>query len=232
MSSWIRRQFDSIGLTQSPPGPHLAALQARFGGTVLLCIDVSYSMGGEPLRQAVSGGQQFIDEAVTAHYRCGLVLWSHKVVEFVAPGEPEATVRATLTDAVSTGGTAIVPTLTLGKRVLGSLTGDRVMCIFSDSYIEDLSEAVALARELCAMGVRIVVRGLGQGATDALSVLTCPGERDDHQLIEHVKAIGPGIASMATGLTIRRPDRPDTSPGASQPGGLRHDGPRNRRSRR
>jgi hypothetical protein len=205
MSSWIRRQFDSIGLTQSPPGPHLAALQARFGGTVLLCIDISYSMGGEPLRQAITGGQQFIDEAVAAYYRCGLVLWNHEVAEFVDPGEPEATVRAALTDAVSRGGTEIAPTLTLGKQVLGQLTGDRVICIFSDSGIGDLDEAVALARELCAMGVRIVVRGLGQGATDALSVLTCPGERDDMRLIEHVDAIGPGIASMATGLTIHRP---------------------------
>jgi hypothetical protein len=205
MSSWIRRQFDSIGLTQSPPGPHLAALQARFGGTVLLCIDVSYSMGGEPLLQAIRGGQQFIDEAVAAYYRCGLVLWNHEVAEFVAPGEPEATVRAALGNAFSTGGTQIVPTLTLGKQVLGPLTGDRVMCIFSDSDIGDLDEAIVLARELCALGVRIVVRGLGRGATDALSVLTCPGERDDKRLIEHVDAIGPGIASMATGLTIRRP---------------------------
>jgi hypothetical protein len=39
VASWIRRPFSAPGLTQIPPGPHLRALQGRFGGTVMLCID-------------------------------------------------------------------------------------------------------------------------------------------------------------------------------------------------
>lgn len=204
MSSWIRRQFDGVGLTQSPPGRHLGALQARFGGTVLLCIDVSGSMQGNPAKQAIDGGERFIDEAVGAYYRCGLVLWNHEVALFVAPTEPVTKVRERLREARITGGNNIVPTLKLGKDELGPLTGDRVMCIFGDGDIGSTGPAVKLARELCAMGVRIVVRGLGHGATEALSVLTCPGERDEQQLIEDVGSIGAGIASMATGLRGRR----------------------------
>lgn len=206
MGSWIRARFDGIGLTQSPPGPHLKALQARFGGTVLLCIDVSGSMSGEPLRQAVAGGQRFLAEAHDAHYRCGLVLWSNEVNLFLDPDTPRNLVAARLQEARICGGTDIVATLRLGLRVLGPIEGDRVMCIFGDGDLGNRSAAIALARELCAMGVRIVVRGLGPGATEALSALTCPGERDDRQLIEDVGGIAAGIASMAAGLTAgRRP---------------------------
>ena len=55
MPGWIRRSFTAAGLTQIPPGPHLGALQGRFGGTVMLCIDVSGSMDGMPIMEAVRG---------------------------------------------------------------------------------------------------------------------------------------------------------------------------------
>ena len=207
MGSWIRARFDGIGLTQSPPGPHLKALQARFGGTVLLCIDVSGSMSGEPLRQAVAGGQRFLAEAHGAHYRCGLVLWSDTVNVFLDPDTPPEQVTARLAAARICGGTDIVATLRLGLRVLGPTAGDRVLCVFGDGDLGDRKTAIALARELCAMGIRIIVRGLGPGATEALSALTCPGERDDRQLIENVDGIAAGIASMAAGLTAGRHSR-------------------------
>src|SRR5690349_10102564 len=116
MSTWVRRQFDGIGLTQSPPGPHLDALQRRHGGTVLLCIDVSYSMSGEPLAKAIAGGQRFLDEADRAHYRCGLILWSDKVNDHVTPNSPLRTVRKTLAAAQITGGTQLSPALHLAIK--------------------------------------------------------------------------------------------------------------------
>ncbi|HEY6793022.1 MAG TPA: hypothetical protein VI365_37510, partial [Trebonia sp.] len=64
MASWIRRSFTSPGLTQIPPGPHLGKLQGKYGGgTVMLCIDVSGSMDGRPLTEAVRGARTFVVEA-------------------------------------------------------------------------------------------------------------------------------------------------------------------------
>lgn len=204
MSSWVRRQFDGIGLTQAPPGPHLAALQARHGGTVLLCIDVSVSMSGEPLRQAVRGGSTFLSEAEKAHYRSGLVLWSDKVNRYVSPKTPLNEVRAALKTASIHGGTMLAPTLRLALKELSPLTGDRVVCIFSDGGIGDQPDAAPLARELCATGIRIIIRGLGDRVASALSTLACPGDEDDNQVIDDVSHIHTGIASMATGLSSRR----------------------------
>lgn len=204
MSSWVRRRFDGIGLTQAPPGPHLAALQARHGGTVLLCIDVSGSMSGEPLRQAIRGGTTFLAEAEKAYYRSGLVLWSDEVDRYVPPNKPLKEVRTALERATIRGGTMLAPALRLATRELGVLPGDRVVCIFSDGGIGDQKKATALARELCAMGVRVIVRGLGGHVADALSTLACPGEEDTNQVIDDVAHISTGIASMATGLAPRR----------------------------
>jgi hypothetical protein len=208
MSSWVRRRFDGIGLTQAPPGPHLAALQARYGGTVLLCIDVSYSMSGEPLRQAVRGGTTFLDEAAKAHYHTGLVLWSDKVDRFVPPNTPLNDVRSALATASIRGGTMLAPTLRLALTELGPLTGDRVLCIFSDGGIGDQREATTLARELCAKGIRAIVRGLGDHVAGSLSTLACPGDEDENRVIDDVADIDTGIASMATGLSRGRRAQP------------------------
>jgi hypothetical protein len=93
MASWIRRSFSAPGLTQIPPGPHLRTLQGRFGGTVLLCIDISGSMDGAPISEAVRGAGQFVAEAVAAHYSVGVMLWNH-CVEAVC--EPTADGQAAL----------------------------------------------------------------------------------------------------------------------------------------
>lgn len=203
MASWVRGEFGGVGLTQSPPGPHLAALQARHGGTVLLCLDVSGSMSGEPLRQAVSGGELFLTEAFGAHYRCGLVLWSDVVNSYLPPDSTQDVLVAALRSARVMGGTNLLPTLRACRDVLGPLTGDRVVCVFSDGGIGRVEETRALAAELCAMGIRIIVRGLGSGVADSLAVLACPGRSDDRQVIVDVGDISAGIASMAVGLTRR-----------------------------
>lgn len=205
MSTWIRRNFDGIGLTQSPPGPHLAALRKRYRGTVMLCIDVSWSMEGEPLREAVSGGVTFLEEAGRAHYDCGLVLWSSRIERSLPPHAPLAEVVDTLRAASLGGGTDVVPALLRCKEVYEQMQGDRVVCIFSDGEIPRIAEAERIARELCAMGVRIVVRGLGPQAATTLGRLTCPGSGDDdRQVIVDVADLRAGIASMAGGLTKNR----------------------------
>lgn len=201
MSTWIRRDFDGIGLTQSPPGPHLAALQARHRGTVMLCIDVSWSMEGDPLREAISGGVSFLEEADRAHYDCGLVLWSRHVERSLPPHAPLAEVIGTLRAAELGGGTDVVPALLHCKEIYEQMPGDRVVCVFSDGEIPRVKEAERIARELCAMGVRIVVRGLGPKAARTLGRLTCPGSEDDaQQVIVDVADLRAGIASMAGGL--------------------------------
>ncbi|TVT59466.1 VWA domain-containing protein, partial [Amycolatopsis rhizosphaerae] len=189
MTSWLRRNFDGIGLTQSPPGPHLAALQERYGGTVLLCIDVSGSMQGKPLKKALQGGEEFLSQAWENHYRCGIVLWHSSIERYVPPDAPRNEVLDGLRGRIGSGGTNVVPALEVAKKLFGGMRGDRVVCLFGDGDLGDRRRARALARELCAMGVRIVVRGLGRGAAEALGELACPGTQDGERLITDERGI-------------------------------------------
>ena len=86
MAGWIRRSFTSAGLTQIPPGPHIGALQGRYGGgVVMLCIDVSGSMDGKPIHEAVRGAKTFVTEAVEARYKVGVMLWNTGVTSLAEP---------------------------------------------------------------------------------------------------------------------------------------------------
>jgi hypothetical protein len=204
VSDWVRKRFGGVGLTQSPPGPHFAEVQAKYRGAVLLCIDVSGSMLGTRLEQAMAGGKQFLAEAFSADYDCGLVLWHHDIEAYVPVGAPAEQLLARLDEPVGSGGTNLVPALELAKRDLAPLTVDRVFCVFGDGDVGDAQRARILARELCLKGVRIVVRGLGHGAASALSSLVCEGVRDEDRLITDEQSISAGIASMAKGLAAGR----------------------------
>ncbi|MGC5031770.1 vWA domain-containing protein [Micromonospora sp. DT229] len=208
MSDWIRRTYDAIGVTQAPPGRHLAALQEPYVGKVLLCIDVSGSMaeydGGlvTRLKRVSTGAKQFITEATAANYRVGLVLWNEGVRHHVPLSEdPRAALRA-LRRARSYGGTSILPTLELGIRELGGLTGDRVMAIFGDGDIGPVQPAVEMARHAASLGIRIIVRGLGDQAAGALGQLAT--EEDEQVTIRSADQLAAGVASMISKVTRRR----------------------------
>lgn len=202
MSDWVRRSFTSIGGTQSPPGRHLAALQDKYMGKVLLCIDVSGSMsdrdrsGQSRLQQAVLGAQQFVGEAVAANYQVGLILWDTGVHEFVPlTADPEPVYRA-LRHARIAGGTALTPTLRKGIQVLGDLRGDRVIAIFSDGEIPDGHAAAKASRDAAQRDIRILVRGLGPQAAASLDPIATEGDRAEN-VVNTSADIASGIASMA-----------------------------------
>jgi len=203
VAGWVRRNYDGVGVTQYRPGRHLPEVQDHYLGKVLLCIDVSGSMSGEPLRQAVAGGLEFAEEALDAHYRCGLLLWSDKVDVHVPLTAREGKVRAALRNASICGGTALAPALQIVIDELSPLTGDRVCCIFSDGGISDTRAAAKLAKRARSAGIRFVVRGLGAGAARGLrDVVGADGDKTE-QVVSDAGQLRRGIVSMARSLRGR-----------------------------
>lgn len=204
-ASWVRRDFGAAGVTQYPPGPHLGAVSEHFAGAALLCIDVSGSMSGRPLHEAVAGGLDFLDEAERAGYRCGLVLWHHGVDLHVPVSSPPATVRAELRGAVSSGGNDLCPTLDVAIRELGDLPGDRVVCVFGDGDVGPVEPVARLAARARGLGIRFVVRGLGDRATAGLSRTLVPDEESTPaRTVTDVAGLRAGIASMASSLRVSK----------------------------
>lgn len=203
-ASWVRRDFSGVGVTQYRPGPQLAAVQRHYLGRVLLCIDVSGSMSGAPLRAAIEGGLDFLTEARQAHYECGLVLWHHDVEAYLPTSTPFDEVVARLRSARSTGGNQLRPTLARAIAELGPLTGDRVVCVFGDGDVGDETATAAAAAEARALGIRFVVRGLGVHAGACLARSLTPDEQDGARTVTGVGDLRRGIASMAASLRRRR----------------------------
>ncbi|MEV4350352.1 vWA domain-containing protein [Actinoplanes sp. NPDC049596] len=205
MTDWIRRPYDSVGVTQFPVGRHLGALQEPYLGKVVLCIDVSPSMYGQPIREANRGAEQFVREAVAARYRVGLILWDSGVVATVPlSADPQPVLRG-LREDLRTSGTNVEPTVRAGITMLGHLRGDRVLAVFGDGDIGPEKPAVAAAREAAALGIRIIVRGLGAYAASSLSKIATEGAEEAE--IADQAGIAGGIAAMAASIGRRAEGR-------------------------
>jgi uncharacterized protein with von Willebrand factor type A (vWA) domain len=199
MATWIRRSFTSPGLTQIPPGPHLGALQERFGGTVMLCIDVSGSMTGTPLAEAVRGARQFVTEAVAAHYKVGVILWDTSVAALAEPTSDGLAATAMLDGARIYGGTDLLPALVRCHRVLDGFTGDRVVAVFGDGDLGPTREVVLdTVAQMKAENIRFVTRGLGSYAAHEFGEIS--DEEPSSAAINNVTDLADGIAGMATSL--------------------------------
>ena len=206
MATWIRRSFTSAGLTQTPTGPHLAALRDRLGGTVMLCIDVSGSMTGLPLTEAVRGARQFVAEAVAAQYRIGVILWDTGVADLAEPASDGVAATAVLDGARIHGGTNLLPALVRCHQVLDGFTGDRVVAVFGDGDLGPEREVVLdKVVQMKAENIRFVTRGLGSSAAHEFGEIS--DEEASSAAIGNVTDLADGIAGMATSLKHHGPAR-------------------------
>ena len=204
MTIWTRRAFDAPGLTQHPVGPHLAAVQQHLGGAVVLCLDVSGSMGGT-LQRAVRGCRRFVDEALSRGYEVAVALWDGEVAGSVGPAQDAAALNALLDGARVRGGTDVVPALLHSRRMLDGRSGDRVIAIFGDGDLGDEEAAKRLAATLRAEGIRIITCGLGEASARELAAISTEFGRARPR-----DASGEGVESAIAGMAagLRRTSSP------------------------
>jgi len=203
MADWIRRPFSSPGLTQIPPGRHLRALQDRFGGgTVMLCIDVSGSMDGKPILEAVRGARTFVDEAVEVRYRVGVLLWNSDVAALAEPTEDGQAARRLLdrTNRAS-GGTSLLRPLEKCHQILDQFKDggqDRVVAIFGDGDLGPRERVLAKVAQMKAEDIRFVTRGLGAAAAKEFAMVS--SEDLPSVTVSGLDDLAAGIAAMAASL--------------------------------
>lgn len=199
MADWIRRSFTAAGLTQIPPGPGLVTLQSRFGGTVMLCIDVSGSMNGAPVLEAVRGAREFVAQAVAAHYRVGVMLWNTEVVALAEPsadGSAASQLLGTVTGAY--GGNYLITPLNRCHQILDQYSGDRVVALFGDGDLTPKDLVLAKVAKMKAANIRFVTRGLGPVAAREFALVS--SEDPSAVEVRQVENLAAGIASMAASL--------------------------------
>ena len=206
MADWVRRSFTSVGLTQIPPGPHFRAMQDRFGGgTVMLCIDVSGSMDGKPILEAVRGAKKFVGEAVEARYKVGVMLWNTHVMDLTEPtADGKAAMELLARTKNASGGTSLLDPLDRCHQILDRFKGDpdRVVAIFGDGDLGPRELVLAKVAQMKAEDIRFVTRGLGAIAARELAAVS--SEQEPDVAVGGVDNLAEGIAAMATSLKSNR----------------------------
>ena len=206
MPGWIRRPFTAAGLTQIPPGPHVGILRKRHaGGVVMLCIDVSGSMDGKPIREAVRGAKQFVAEAVEARYEVGVMLWNTKVQDLAQPASDGAAGMKLLERTSSAaGGNDLIGPLDRCHRILDKFAdaSDRVVALFGDGDLTPKGPVLAKVAQMKAENIRFVTRGLGLRAAEEFGEIS--SEEPSSASIDGVDALADGIATMAASLKSKR----------------------------
>jgi uncharacterized protein with von Willebrand factor type A (vWA) domain len=189
-------------LTQIPPGPDLSALQNQYGGTVMLCIDVSGSMHGTRIFEAVRGAKEFVAEAIAAHYNVGLMLWNTTVVALAEPTRDGADAMRLLegTDQAY-GGNNLIGPLHQCHQILDRFTGDRVVALFGDGDLTPKSLVLDKVAVMKADNIRFVTRGLGAYAAAEFGEIS--SEEASTAQVATVDELAAGIAGMAASLKSR-----------------------------
>jgi Mg-chelatase subunit ChlD len=207
MADWIRRSFTSAGLTQIPPGRQIGALQGRYGGgVVMLCIDVSGSMDGNPIREAVRGAKKFVSEAIEARYKVGVMLWNTQVKDLAEPtSDGKGAMKLLQRTNGAAGGTQLIGPLERCHQILDQFKDapDRVVALFGDGAIPPKDQVLRKVAQMKAEDIRFVTRGLGQRAAAEFGEIS--SEEPSSASIDDVAELADGIATMAASLTTKRP---------------------------
>jgi uncharacterized protein (DUF58 family) len=198
---WIRRSFESAGLTQIPAGLHLNTLQRRFGGgTVVLMVDVSGSMYGQPLEEAVRGARAFVREAIEARYEVGIILWHVMVVAACKPTQDSAAALTIVDQAVAGGDNNLIGPLIHCHEMLNEFAGDRVVALFGDGDLTPKQQVLDRVAQMKSENIRFVTRGLGPSAAREFGEIS--DEDAEAARIDRVEDLAERIASMATALRM------------------------------
>jgi Mg-chelatase subunit ChlD len=206
VAGWIKRAFTSPGLTQIPPGPSIGALRRRHeGGVVMLCIDVSGSMAGKRILEAVRGAERFVSEAVEARYQVGIMLWNTSVVDLAEPtSDGNGAMKLLRRTDRAGGGNNLIGPLERCHDILDQFKDapDRVVALFGDG---DLSPKERVLRKVAQMkeeNIRFVTRGLGKRAAAEFGEIS--SEEPSSASIDDVDHLADGIGQMGASLKKKR----------------------------
>jgi Mg-chelatase subunit ChlD len=172
----------------------------------MLCIDVSGSMDGKPIHEAVRGAKKFVSEAVEARYKVGVMLWNTQVTDLAEPtSDGKGAMKLLHRTHGAAGGTRLIGPLDHCHQVLDRFKDapDRVVALFGDGDIPPKDQVLRKVAQMKAEDIRFVTRGLGRRAAAEFAEIS--SEEPSSASIEDVGDLADGIAAMASSLKTKRP---------------------------
>lgn len=141
---------------------------------VLLILDHSSSMGGEPLAQAKAAAANFVRILMGPDFRVGVVAFESTPSEVLPLSYSIDQAEKALSEISATGGTSIALALEMANTIFAkpSVTGApaqrRAVVVLSDGQDSDSALMQNQAQRLKDTGVQIFAIGLGRGVNEKL----------------------------------------------------------------
>jgi tight adherence protein B len=172
---------------QLTAGGKLLAVHAQSGAATpggapvtreaMLVLDTSGSMAGSRITAATAAAAAYVRQ-LPQDVQVGLVTFSDKPVEVVAPTANRSAVTAALSRVKAGGNTALYDAITTATRALSGATGARRLIVLSDG--EDTSSVSSLTSTIAAVtqshvGADAIGIGVDQGQLSVLSQIAHAG---------------------------------------------------------
>lgn len=178
----LRRRYAGHGITNHPPGRYFDELSDLYAGKLLMVMDVSGSMEGRRLNEAVAGARELLGKAVSESYIVGVISFSGRAhMELDLTTDLRAVDRALRRLKVDWTGTRMSTGIGLAHKTLLKRRGERVMAIFSDGEDESPRSVLAAAAAARSDEVRIIAT-LG-GTADPAFMREVTGEGEDLEVV-------------------------------------------------
>ena len=129
------------------------------GGVVYLLLDVSPSMKGEKLKDAIQGAIGFGQDAVLKGYAVGIIRFSGRAAIVCKPTRDVEVLPAALNRLMVEDATMLGPPLELAFNELESLLLKRSVVLFTDGQAQDQASAVKVAEALKAARIDVITIG-------------------------------------------------------------------------
>ena len=139
---------------------------------IFLLIDVSASMGGEPLEEAQSAALEFLDKCDFTRTEVGLISFNDEVVLQTEATDNARKVRAAIDRLESDGTTDLGGALELARHRLNRLDRLRYIVLLTDGYPDAAEAAVLEAIRARNEGIEVVAIGTGDADLDYLKRLS------------------------------------------------------------
>jgi len=122
-------------------------------------LDVSISMDGKKLADAIDGAIGFAKDALDKAYAVGVIRFSDKSEVVCKASRDIASLASAVRGLQIDSGTQITPALLLAREYLISSSLKRAVVLFTDGESQDQSEALRTAAGLKNDGIEIIAIG-------------------------------------------------------------------------
>ena len=164
-------------------------------GVVYLLVDCSGSMADhDKMAQARRGAVGFAKQAQQKGYSVGVIQFESSARQIVAAKASAAELEAGVSRMEIGGGTNLAGGIELATQCFADAAGERVICVITDGYPDDVNAALSAARQAAAKRIDIMALGTDDADEEFLRRLVT---RKELQARVSATQLERGVVAMA-----------------------------------